>query len=199
MGEQDVYQRKRYGDPEQPDMNLYEIELLFNKVFNAKNFLYSTGLYHLIGVLFFVYGITGFHLQTLVAIDENLIRSSYGLSEVILEHKKIGAILNLSAVLVFFDLIFLCMISYDFRWLKLTMKKIGVLEVLVFILSMMYPLFRGAMLFFSLNTLVMFFFYHASTFFSGYDFHLPRYVIVMGGYIWLAKIIMYSIVGLGVA
>lgn len=175
-------------------MNLFEYEQLFSKIFEAKNYLYSMTVYHLLALLFFLTGITGFNLQTLVGIDQSLVDHSKSVLSVIESYHNLSPILIIVSILLIVDLIFLFIVAFDFPGLKLNYSKIMKIEGLIFIVALFVPIFRAMMLFFSLNTLQIFFFYHVAAFFTKYNIpNLPKYIIVSIGYFWLLKIVVYPV------
>lgn len=174
-------------------MTLYETLSFFDRFMQAKNYIYSMTIYHVIAILFFLYGITGFNLQTLVGIDAGLISKGASILEIIQSGKGLVSTLIICAIILGIDLVFLLILSHDFKKLNLTWAKIYIIEIIIFMLAVFEPVFRALLLFFSLNTLQIFVFYHIAIFFEKYSFSIPRYIIVAGGYILLAKILIYPI------
>lgn len=174
-------------------MNLYGSFYTFDRLMKAKNYLYSMTIYHIMAILFFLYGITGFNLQTLVGIDASLISKGASILEIIESGKGLMSTLIICAIILGIDLVFLLILSYDFKKLNLTWNKIYLIETIIFIFAVFEPVFRALLLFFSLNTLQIFVFYHISVWCEKYNFSIPRYIVVLGGYVLLVKILIYPI------
>lgn len=163
-----------------------------DKLLQAKNYLIAMTLYHIIAILLYIYNIEGFRLQTMVGIDESLISRSSSIFEILNTGKGLISTLIIITIIIGIDLVFLLILSHDFRRLKLTWNKIYIIESILFVISLFVPVFRAILLFFSLNTLQIFLFYHLATMFEKWNFSLPRYVIVLGGFILLFKIVIFS-------
>lgn len=174
-------------------MNYFEFSQKANQVFQIKNYLYSMTIYHIFAGMYFLAGIKGFGLQTLVGFDDFILGKSQGFLEAILEHQNINMILIMSAVLLAIDFILLIIIWYDFKGLGLTWNKIYIIEGIIFLIALFVPEVRVIMMFLSLNTLQIFFFYHVALWFEKYYISIPRYIIVLGGYILLLKIITFPV------
>lgn len=165
----------------------------YSKLFQLKNYLYSMTIYHIIAIIFFVVGITGFKLQTMVSFDDVILGRSQGFLEAMLTGQNINTILIISAVLLSIDFILLIIVWYDFPQLGLTWNKLYIIEVILFVVALFIPIVRAIMMFLSLNTLPIFFFYHVALWCKKFDFTLPQYVVVLGGYIFMFKILTYPL------
>lgn len=172
-------------------MNIYDLSMRIDGIMKAKNYLYAMTVYHVVVIIFFIYGIKGFHLQTLVGIDEGLISRGASIIDILQSGKGLMATLIICVLIMGIDLVFLLILSYDFKELNLTWNKIYIIEAIIFISAIYEPVFRALLLFFSLNTLQIFVFYHIAIYFEKISFPIPRYVIVLGGYILVLKILIY--------
>lgn len=167
----------------------------YYKLFQLKNYLYAMTIYHVIAIIYFIEGVAGFKLQTMVGFDDLILGRSQGFLEAILTGQNINSILIISAVLLSIDFILLIIIWYDFPQLNLTWNRLYLIESIIFLIALFVPIVRVAMMFLSLNTLQIFFFYHIALWFKKIDFTLPQYVVVLGGYIFMFKILTYPILG----
>lgn len=170
----------------------------FDKIFQLKNYIYSMTVYHIVAIIYFIEGIKGFKLQSMVGFDDFILGTTGGFLEALIEGKNINSILIISAILLSIDFILLIIIWYDFPQLGLTWNRLYVIEATLFTLALFIPMIRVNMMFLSFNTLQIFFFYHIAKWFNDkLDFSLPRYMVVMGGYIFMIKIVTYPLTLVG--
>lgn len=174
-------------------MYLNELFTKIDKIFQAKNYLIAMTIYHVIAIGLFVKGIEGFKLQTLVGIDQSLVDKSASIFDILNTGKGLVATLLIITIILGIDMVFLIILSHDFRGLHLTWNKMYLIEGILFILALFVPILRALLLFFSLNTIQIFIFYHLATMFEKWNFVLLRYIIVLGGYILVLKIVYFVI------
>lgn len=151
-------------------------------------------IYHLVRIFQFFAGVEGFNFKGLVDIDTALLERSIGLLEAVETNTNTSSIIAMSALLIFIDMIFLVILSVDFKKLNLTWERMGYIEVIIFILAVFIPEFRVIMIFLSLDTLQIFVFYHITTYFDKYSLPINpfSFMIVSIGYWWMLKIISYT-------
>lgn len=174
-------------------MALFDNINKIDKILHARNYLITMTIYHILAIVIFIKGIEGFKLQTLVGIDQSLIARSSSIFEILQSGKGLMSTLTIITIIIGIDLAFLLILGYDFKKLNLTWNKIYIIEGIIFIIALFVPIFRALLLFFSLNTIQIFVLYHLSTMFDKWKFYLLRYAIVLGGYILLAKILIFSL------
>jgi len=154
-------------------------------------------VYHLIAMVLFLKGVEGFRLQTMVGIDQSLISRSVSILDIISSGKGLMSTLVIITILLSIDMVFLIILGYDFPKLNISWNKIYMIESIIFIISLFVPVFRALLLFFSLNTIQIFIMYHIAVEFEKYNFPYLKYIIVMGGFLLVAKIVIFSIQHIG--
>jgi len=140
-------------------------------------YLYGMTFYHLLLILFGLLGVHNLNPKVFFVLDfSSLTTNIFGDNS----HTFLSTIL-FTLIIMFVDLLFFIIIMYEFDKLKLTMKKIFILEIVVFLLSVFNPVIRMSMLFLSLNTLQITFFYKFITYipFSKYVFLTVCYIIII--------------------
>lgn len=173
-------------------MSLLDNITKIDKILHARNYLIAMTIYHIMAIILFLKGIEGFRLQTLVGIDKSLIEKSSSIFEILQTGKGLMATLIIIAIIIGIDFVFLIILSYDFKQLNLTWNRIYLIEGIIFSIALFVPVFRALLLFFSLNTIQIFIFYHLAKLTDNWNISLVRCVIVLGSYILVAKILIFS-------
>ena len=158
---------------------------IFNLIFlNPKNYLYIFTIYHLLIIYttFYLGHETTNHIWFSLTLDSSQIESLTN-KDFLLQNGF------WSVFIVFLDLILLTIISLEFKNLRLTYKKICILEVIIFYFSITNILVRDLMFFLSINTLQIFLIYSLIK-----KFKLLIPVFVFGGLYQLGLFIYYLIV-----
>lgn len=174
-------------------MQINETLNTIDKILQAKNYLVAMTVYHIVAIFLFVKGIEGFKLQAMVGIDQSLVDRSASIFDILSTGKGLIATLIIITIILGIDIVFLIILSHDFRGLNLTWNKMYIIEGILFILTLCIPVLRALLLFFSLNTIQIFIFYHLATMLEKWNFVLLRYIIVLGGYILVLKIAYFTI------
>lgn len=163
--------------------SLRKVEFLY---MTPLNYIYSMSLYHVLVIVYVVWGISGFHSQTMVGLNAGDLSWANGVSNEILA----GSLTNIlfAVLLVIIDMFFFLIIFFEFPQLHLTPNKIMVLEVVIFSLALFSPGMRMGMLFLSLNSIQITLFYKLMKWIP-----ISKYVFITGGYILLFKILIYPV------
>jgi len=160
-----------------------KFELLYR---NPLNYIYSMSIYHLLVIAYVLWGISGFHSQTLVGLNVGDLNWADIVSHDILA----GNIANLffAVLIVIIDLLFFIILFFEFPKLNLTPAKITFMEIIIFSVALFSPGLRMAMMFLSLNSIQITLFYKIMNWIP-----ISKYVFISGGYILLFKILIYPI------
>jgi hypothetical protein len=86
------------------------------------------------------------------------------------------------------DLIFLFIVAYEFKQLKLTITKITIIEIIIFSICLINPYARVSMLFLSLNSLQIFLPYIVMKKIS-----LSKYIFLTGSYLNIIYCLTYPV------
>lgn len=93
-------------------------------------------------------------------------------------------------VILFLDFALLLILKSEFKWLKLSYKKILILELLVFLAGYFNPYVRTALLFFSANTLQITIAYR--WFIKKWKFF--QYFFIAGSYILILRLLFHVVI-----
>jgi len=147
-------------------------------------YLYSMSIYHVIIILFTLYGIDIYRNQVFFSLDFNF-------AEQFNKAISIYTIKNIlfTLIILIIDLIFLGILAYEFKQLKLTINKITIIEIIIFIICFYNPYARVSMLFLSLNSLQIFIPYIIMKKIS-----ISKYIFLTGSYINIIYCLSYPII-----
>lgn len=156
----------------------------YNRIFKPINFIYSMSFYHVLVALFMLIGIE-YNYKVFFVLDFSTATVSH-LNDNILKSGIMNILFSLSILVV--DFIFLIIIMFEFKQLKLTLKKISIIEVIIFFIALSNPYLRMIMLFLSLNTLAITIFYKIMK-----NVPYTNYIIVTGSYIIIIKLLLFPV------
>lgn len=151
------------------------------------NFLWAMIIYHVLILLF------TFTLQQEMP---GKVMLRLGLGDVGAVNAEMHAINSLKAivtnwiflgVILFLDFALLLILKAEFKSLKLTYKKIFILEIVIFLVGVFNPYVRTALLFFSANTLQITIAYRWFI----KKWVLFQYFFILGSYILILKLLFY--------
>lgn len=156
----------------------------YSKYFKPINFIYSMSFYHILVALFMFIGIE-YNYKVFFILDFSSAQITH-INDNILKSGMMNILFSLSILLV--DFIFLIIIMYEFKQLKLTWKKISLIEGIIFFVSLSNPYLRVVMMFLSLNTLTITIFYKIMK-----NIPYTNYIIVTGSYIIIIKLLLFPL------
>ncbi len=165
-------------------MNIWELEQKAGMLYKPMNYIYAMSIYHLLIIVYVLWGISGFHPQTMVGLNAGDLVWAQSINQGTLSGHMMNIIF--AVLIVVIDLFFFLILFFEFPQLKLTVTKITFLEIMIFSLALYSPGLRMAMLFLSLNSIQITIFYKLMKWIS-----FSKYVFVTGGYILLFKILIY--------
>ncbi len=165
-------------------MNIWELEQKAGMLYKPMNYIYAMSIYHLLIIVYVLWGISGFHPQTMVGLNAGDLVWAQSINQGTLSGHMMNIIFAVRIVVI--DLFFFLILFFEFPQLKLTVTKITFLEIMIFSLALYSPGLRMAMLFLSLNSIQITIFYKLMKWIS-----FSKYVFVTGGYILLFKILIY--------
>jgi hypothetical protein len=147
-------------------------------------YLYSMSIYHVIIILFTLYSFPIYRNQVFFSLDFNFANQFNN-------YINIFSIKNIlfTLIIMIIDLVFLFIVAYEFKQLKLTIGKITIIETIIFILCFYNPYIRVSMLFLSLNSLQIFIPYMIMKSIS-----LSKYIFLTGSYINIIYCLIYPII-----
>ncbi len=166
-------------------MKLQPIYDLIDKFYKKPYYyLYSMSIYHVILVILTIYSIPIYINRVFFSLD-------FEFANQISTFINIYSMKNIifTVLIMILDLIFLGILAYEFKQLKLTMRKITLIESIIFIISLSNPYLRTIMLFLSLNSLQIFIPYMIMKKIS-----ITKYIFLTGVYVTIIYCVAYPII-----
>ena len=148
-------------------------------------YIYSRSFYHVLIIIFTLLHISD--IQPNVFFVLNFDTFNLHLFESGIESLIKNVIFVLLIMIV--DVIFLLILMYEFKSLKLTYTKIFFLEIIIFVLALSNPTLRMIMLFLSLNTLEVTVFYKIIKYIP-----FSKYAFLTGSYILILKLLLVPVI-----
>lgn len=148
-------------------------------------YLYAMTIAHLIIIIYTIIGLDGYTSKTYYTLSLN------PYSSVI---KNISIFKLQESIIILFeiyiiDLIFFLILMFEFKQLKLTFKKIIIIETIIMILSFSFTPIRDIMFFLSLNSLQITLYY---SILMRYIFFM-KYVFISASYVYVIQLLLYPI------
>jgi hypothetical protein len=141
-------------------------------------------IYHIIIILFTLYEIAIYRNQVFFSLD-------YNFAQQINDKISFYSVKNIlfTLIIMIVDLLFLWILAYEFKQLKLTITKITIIEIIIFSICLINPYARVSMLFLSLNSLQIFLPYIIMK-----NVSISKYIFLTGSYINIIYCLSYPII-----
>lgn len=164
---------------------LYKIFTLYDKYYKHDYYyLYVMTAYHFIIILYTV-------LFQIEMATKTFFVLSWDLTNHTSDFISIFSFKNVFFISLIFiiDFIFFIIVMKEFKSLKLSYKKIIILEIIILMLSFLNPTLRNIMYFLSLNTLQITIIYKFVKYVP-----MGKFLFLTGAYITLIKLILYPLI-----
>jgi hypothetical protein len=168
-----------------------QIEKIHKKYF-GKNyyFLISMSVLHALIILYIIFGFkfnypVFFTLSLSGISTANIFNMNFGNGSAIWGY--IYAYLLILCIFLI-DVGFLVILMFEFEWIRLSYKRILLIEIILISISFFIPFFRNMMFFLSLNTIQIYVIYRII-----FKIPLMNYAFIFGSYLMVFKLILKPI------